>query len=133
MSCVPCRRDASEKTDRPDRVDLRVAHGILDRAAHVRLGGEMEADLGVELRERGVDGGRVAHIALDERGRTVQILRLAGGEVVEHEDGIAALHERVDQMRADEARAACDQGPHGRESYVAAIRNRSLTSDVLCA
>ena len=61
---VPPRR--LEHADRADRVDLAVAHGILDRRADVGLRGQVEADLRVELRERGVHRGAVAHVALGE-------------------------------------------------------------------
>ena len=41
-----------------------------------------------------------------------QVLALAGGEVVDDRHLVAALDQRVDEVRADEAGAAGDECPH---------------------
>ena len=43
-----------------------------------------------------------------------EVLALAGGQVVDDRHLVAAIEERVDEVRADEAGAAGDQGTHGR-------------------
>ena len=67
---------------------------------------------------------RVADVGLVEAGaarqRRAEVLALAGGEVVDDGDLVAAVEERVDEVRADEAGAAGDQGTHGGGSYVEA-------------
>jgi hypothetical protein len=51
---------------------------------------------------------RVPEITDDELhvGKRAQVLAVARGEVVQHADAIAALHEALDDVRADEPRAA---------------------------
>src|SRR5207249_4986076 len=79
-----------------------------------------DADLGrlvedrVDPFERAPDGGRIAYVALDELHVRVQVDRLAllmhlWDERVEHAYAVAALEERVDEVRPDEPRAARDQ------------------------
>ena len=48
----------------------------------------------------------------------LEVLALAGGQVVDDGHLVAAIEERVDEVRADEAGAAGDQGTHGGGSYV---------------
>jgi hypothetical protein len=65
---------------------------------------------------------RVADVGLLEaraaRQRRGEVLALAGGQVVDDQDLVAAVEERVDEVRADEAGAAGDQGTHGGGCYV---------------
>ena len=71
---------------------------------------------------------RVADVGLLEAGaarqRAAEVLALAGGQVVDDRDLVAAIEERVDEVRADEAGAAGDQGTHGGGSYVRCPRCR---------
>lgn len=60
-------------------------------------------------------GGRVGDGAfneLDVFAETVEILTLAGREVVEDNDVVPSSDEMLDEMRSDEARAAGDEIPH---------------------
>ena len=100
-----------EDAHRPDDVDLGVEDGPLDRRADVGLGGEMEDDVGPELSAERFDGG-VADVELVELGAGGEVVARAGGEVVDDVHLVAAREQRVDDMRADEARAACDERPH---------------------
>ena len=65
--------------------------------------------------------GRVADVGLVEAGaarqRGAEVLALAGGEVVDDGHLVAAIEERVDEVGADEAGSAGDQGTHGGGSY----------------
>ena len=54
----------------------------------------------------------LADVALGERGLGAQVLALAGGEVVDDGDLVAAREQRVDDVRADEPGAAGDDRPH---------------------
>jgi hypothetical protein len=54
-----------------------------------------------------------AQLALDDLDvQPLEIAPVAGGEIVEHTDVVAALDERVDEVRADEAGAAGDESLH---------------------
>ena len=59
----------------------------------------------------------VADVGLVEaraaRQRGAEVLALAGDEVVDDRHLVAAIEERVDEVGADEAGAAGDQGTHG--------------------
>ena len=80
----------------------RLANGRLN----IGLRGEVEDDLGA------VDVDAVADVALHERGRRVDELAPAEGEVVDHDDVVAPLDEGIDEVRADEPRTACDRYAH---------------------
>ena len=56
------------------------------------------------------------------RERAVEVLALAGGEVVEDGHLVAALDERVDEVRADEAGAAGDESSHAGRGAAASLR-----------
>ena len=95
--------------ERTRRVDLVVLHGVADGMANAAAGQ-------VEDRVDAVAGaghrGEVPDVAADNlHARRAQVLgqvfSLAGREIVQHAD--AAIFERVDEMRADEAGAAGDQ------------------------
>jgi hypothetical protein len=76
----------------------------------------VETDVGAELRERRAERVRVTDVQLLEPGAAVHALTLSRSEIVDREDSIFSPKERVDKVRADEARAACDHSPHGPES-----------------
>ena len=59
-----------------------------------------------------VEVDAVADVALDERGRRVDELALAEGEVVDDDDVVAPRDEGVDEVRADEPGTACDRYAH---------------------
>ena len=46
----------------------------------------------------------------------IQVLAPAGGEVVDHGDLVAPVHECVDEVGADETRPACDKCAHERDT-----------------
>ena len=94
-----------EEPDRPEDVDLAVEVGARDRHAHVGLRGQVQARLRAGLGEGLLHGLPVADVGDDELGGRVDVLRLPVGEVVEDDDLVAAGDERVDDVRADEARA----------------------------
>ena len=43
------------------------------------------------------------------RERPVEVLALAGGDIVEHQDLVPGIQESVHQVGSDEARTACDE------------------------
>jgi dTMP kinase len=95
---------------RSDDVDVGVEIRLLHRDAHVDLCREVEAGVGPNLREqRAGIGANVADVQLRAVG---DVLARAAGEVVEHVHLVAACQERVDEVRADEARASCHDRPH---------------------
>ena len=77
------------------------------------------ADRGDAVDGAGDDVG-VAHVALDELGARVEVvgpLAVRGGQQqVEHADLVAALQQRVDDVRADEAGAAGDEDGRARRA-----------------
>ncbi len=77
------------------------------RGLDVGLRGEVEDDGGAG----GVDA--VPDVAVDEGRRRVQVLALAGGEIVDDDHLVTPLHERIDEVRADEARTSGDDRAHG--------------------
>jgi hypothetical protein len=82
----------------------------------------VEDDVGPRRGEDAAHPLRVADVGLLEarpaRERRGEVLALAGGEVVDDHDLVAAVEELVDEVRADEAGAAGDQGTHGGGCYV---------------
>ena len=106
-----------EHVDRPAVVDLGVEVGVGDRAAHIRLRGEVEHDVGPPLAQQPAHGAGVAHVGLFERGavaqRAGQVLPPPAREVVNCQHLVAPGDERVDQVGTDETRAARDYGPAG--------------------
>jgi hypothetical protein len=84
--------------------------------AHVDLRGEVEHDLGARPLEQLEHRPGVTDVGLDQLGaaleRRRQVLPPAGRDVVHHGHLVAAVEQRVDEVRADEAGAACHEGPH---------------------
>ena len=79
----------------------------------------------IDLRPHAVDQvahrRRIADVGLDEFGRGAravgEVLALAGGEVVHDRHVVAALDERVDQVRPDEPGASGDESLHRPGAY----------------
>ncbi len=67
--------------------------------------------------QRAADQGGIGDVADDQIGALRQVVAMAGGQIVQHPDGVAARDQRVAQMRTDEPRAAGDQeAAHARPS-----------------
>ena len=111
-----------EQVQRPGDVDVQVEDRIRDRAADVDLGGEVEDDLRPPLVEQVGDRGGVRTSDSTSSAPApiapVEVLPASAREVVDHDDVVAALDQRVDQVRADESGPAGDQGLHGAGSLV---------------
>src|SRR4029453_1451618 len=94
-------------------VDLVGGAGVGHRAGHRGQGGQVVDDLGPG---HGLGPGRrVAEVALQHLEvavDAVEVGRLAGGEVVQHPDGVAVGDERADEAGPDEAVPAGDQDVH---------------------
>ena len=80
---------------------------MLDRSEHGPVGGLMEDDLASF--HRLVDHIRVGDVALDQLRRRIDVLPVAGRQVVEHDHVVAVGDQSVDQVGPDEA------GPAGHE------------------
>ena len=84
--------------------------------ADVGLRRQVEDDLRSRGRERGADRIELAHVGDVQLGPAQQRLaepRLrAADEVVGDRDPVAPVEQRVDEVRADEPRAASDEDPH---------------------
>ena len=91
----------------------------------------MEDD--VDALRQAADEIAVADVALDELDgavgpRPVEVLAAAADEVVEHHDLLgAAMHELVDDVRADGAAAAGDEDP-AQAAHCAAPARKELRS-----
>ena len=109
-----------ERGDRAADVDIGVEARIAHRNADVDLCSEVEDGLGPGGIEDPCQPGRVADIRLDQLGaardRVAQVLAATGREIVHDRDRVATLDQRIDEVRADEAGAACDEGPQGAGS-----------------
>jgi len=101
-----------EHADRADDVHLRVLDGPLDRDTHVSLGREVEDRLRPRLVEDVVEW--LADVTDVELGLRRDVLARSADERVDDGDLVPARDERVDDVRADEARASGHHCPHGR-------------------
>ena len=108
---APGRASGLEDVHRADDVDLGVEDRPLDRRTDVGLRGEMEDDVRPELRAERLDRG-IADVELVELGAGGEVLARAGREVVDNVHLVPAREQRVDDMGADEPRAACDERTH---------------------
>jgi hypothetical protein len=96
--------------DRPEHVHRRVVLRPVDRDAHVDLSRKVTAQLGPRLFE---DLGQpFANVVHDEAHRLGDVLSLAVREVVDDRHLVAARQQRMNDVRADEARAPCHDSPH---------------------
>src|SRR5205085_5051950 len=95
----------------PDVGDER-PQGLLDDELDAHRRGQV--DHAVDLVDQLVDLELVEHRTVDDGQRRVvghrgQVLDLAGGQVVEHDDAVAPLDEGLDQVGPDEPGAAGDE------------------------
>src|SRR5262249_1171617 len=100
-----------EQRDGAEDVRAGVEGRVGDGAAHVHLRGVVVQD----VRMLGADQFgrlRVEDVELVEARLRVQVLTLAGAQVVDHEHLVAGRQVGVDHVRADEARAAGHQDLH---------------------
>jgi hypothetical protein len=94
---------------------------IGDGASDVDLGGEVIDDLRAQRREPARNGLGVRHVhhlqagAFAERPREVGARALR--QVVDGDHLVARPHQRVDEMRGDEARASGDECAHGASLF----------------
>jgi hypothetical protein len=86
-------------------VDLRSHLGLRDEV----LGREVQRRLGADV---GQHGRRVVQRGLHEPGPVGDGVGVAGGEVVEHRDGVAGLQQGGGDHAADVAGATGDENPH---------------------
>ena len=108
----------ADGVDRAPVGDGVAAHGVLHRLRDGRHGREVHD--GLAAVDRVAHPHLVAHVPLDhlqagaplgrQRPGAVEVLVLAGAEVVQHAHVGAAREQRVDDVRSDEPGAAGDQG-----------------------
>ena len=101
---MPRRRIASNRV----MVPVRLARCVPSQSVTPRATEAMAARWNAPSTpsDRGAHGVRIGDVGLDQRYAGGQVVTRSGGQVVEHAHGIAALHERVAQVRTDEASAA---------------------------
>ena len=114
------------------RASLR---GVGHRLAHVDLRGQVEDHVRLRAADEEAHRARVAdvdHLQLRAvRERLLEVLPLAGGDVVEHDHLVAAREQRVHEVRADEAGAACHECLHAAaDARGRWLRSRSRTRRV---
>ena len=106
-----------EHRDRAGHVDLHVVGRVGDGAAHVRLSGEVHHHLRSHRLERAAQLVQVAHVDDVQLGAAAQRLgdpwAGAAAKVIDDRYVVAALKQRIDDMRADEARSPGDKDSHG--------------------
>ena len=120
-----CRRITSV----PCTLVSMVCTGSCDDQLHADGRGQVEDHRGAidelgdqRLVEHAVDGVVEAAVALEVR----DVVDAPGGQIVEDEDFVAALEQRLGEMRADEAGSASDQDAHG-ESVLNSERSAART------
>ena len=95
--------------------------GVGERQAHVDLRGEVEDRLRARRGDDRLERLRVAHVAALQHGavleRAGEVALAAAGEVVDDRHLVAALEQRVDEVRSDEAGSAGDEGTHAAADY----------------
>ena len=93
-------------------IDLRVVAGIRDRPRDLGLRGVVVDELGPEGRDDGLHLRQVPHIgAVHARGR-VHVVPAPGAHVVEHRDLVPRGDVCINDVRADESRAASHENLH---------------------
>ena len=110
--------------NRSEHVGARVQRGMIHRVADVDLRRQVEDQLGPGGLEHRGDRVGIADVS-DLQGRPLgdrrlQVLGLPGREGVDHRHAVSARDQRIDQVRADESGAACDQAVHGRRELTRA-------------
>ena len=95
-----------------DHVDQRVVSGIGHRLRHLRLGGVVVDDDGLERSDRAFHLGEVADVGTVEMRRRIDVVLAARGQIVKDGDLVAGGHVGVHHMGADESRAASDENLH---------------------
>ena len=105
-------RAASSTSMVPSDVDVGVEAGVLDRDAHVGLGGQVEDRLRPHLVEHAPHGVAVADVDLAQVGASGTRSRAPAGQVVDHDDTVAAGEQRVGDVGSDEAGSAGDDRVH---------------------
>ena len=107
-----------EHRDRPEHVRDRIRGGILDRAPYVGLSREVEHHLGPYDREQVCERPPIADVEHLQRcpvsQRMLEVLELAGRQVVDDRHSIAPRDQRIYQVRADEPGPARDYAVHDR-------------------
>ena len=101
-----------QQVDGAEDVGPGVGQGVHGGLADAGLGGEVEDDFGPFPPDDLGDAG-VVEAGVVEGGGVVEAAEVAGGEVVDDRDGVVVLQQGRDQMGADEAGAAGDQGFDG--------------------
>ena len=96
-----------EQRDGAGEVDAVDAHPILHPALDRGDGSKVKT--AIDPGDGGLHGERVGDVAFDQLGVCRQVGAVAGGQVVEHADGVAVGDEGMAKMRADEAGAAGDE------------------------
>ena len=102
-----------DQVQKSDDINLRVEGRIRDGAPHVHLRGHMINRLGPLARDDLAHRGRVAKIHLMQPRLRIDLMALAGRQIVEDRDIACALFDqRIDRMRPDKARAAGYENSH---------------------
>ena len=107
---------------------------VEDGEAVVRFGGEVDDDVDLLLREDLLDELEVPDVALHQTHvDSVQVAGVAGVcEQVEPDDVVRGMPRQpvADEVRADEARSACDKQPLSAHEVLLRrrLRTKSLTS-----
>ncbi|MNV65932.1 hypothetical protein D3C71_1586560 [compost metagenome] len=123
---VPVRAHGFQQLEGADNVGLDEFARAVDRAVHMRFGGEVEDGARFVLGEQAADEFKVADVALHElvRGIAFQRRKVVGiarvGELIQRHDGFAAFLEPIEyEIGADKTRSAGDNNTH---SYIALKR-----------
>jgi hypothetical protein len=105
-----------EQDRRARDVDGGVEARRRDGSAHVDLRGKVKDDVRWLLGKDPIDRVRLTDVDLVQARIGVDVGAAAGCQVVEDRDGVILRDERIDEVRADEARSAGYQGVHAPDA-----------------
>jgi hypothetical protein len=107
----PCLARRLEQGDGAEDVGPRVEERVGHRPPHVHLRGVVVQHVGALIADQ-VGRPRVEDVQLVEPRLRIQVLALSRAQVVDHQHVVARRDAGVDDVRADEARAAGDEDLH---------------------
>ncbi len=111
LAIAPAMFDRVQRNYETGYTQPEIGAGVEKRQANRRLPGNMHH--GVKAaRKRRFDIGRLAHIAMHELGRGVDLFAFAGALVVEHHGLMPARDQQIDDMTADETSPAGNEDAH---------------------
>ena len=116
-SADACCQAGVEQPHGSEHVRPCIGQWIEHRDAYVDLRSVVKHNLGPLLRKE-VGEVHIADVRFHQPRGRVHLLAPSAREIVHHHHVVAVAHQRIDQVRPDEAGSAGDQRPHPRAGAV---------------